>query len=124
MTLERRLVLVSLVVALPVAGIVAESVASLRQRDLAAAVRRVVTSEVNVALRERCEGDPTWFLTGALEGRPRPTDPKPGPDDIPPRPHLESVPYELFAYDDDYIASSPVGPRFPTAFKHAMRTGA
>jgi signal transduction histidine kinase len=124
MTLERRLVLVSLLVALPVAGVVAQSVAWLRARDLLSALERVVTSQINVQLRERCEADPTWFLTGSLEGRPGPKDPKPGPDDIPARPHLDVQPYQLFAYDDDFVPSSPVGARFPIAYKNAMRAGA
>jgi len=124
MTLERRLVFVSLLVALPVAGIVAQSVAWLRARDLLSSLERVVTSQINVQLRERCEADPTWFLTGSLEGRPGPKDPKPGPDDIPARPHLDVQPYQLFAYDDDFVPSSPVGARFPIAFKNAMRAGA
>src|SRR5579862_9086106 len=124
MTLERRLILVSLLVSLPVAGIVAQGFDWVRAQDLTVAIERVVTAQVNVALRERCEADPTWFLTGLLEGRPRPTDPKPGPDDIPARPHLDPQPYQLFAYDLDYIATSPVGVRFPTNFRNAMRGGA
>jgi signal transduction histidine kinase len=124
MTLERRLVFVSLLVALPVAGVVAQSVAWLRAGDLLSALERVVTSQINVQLRERCEADPTWFLTGSLEGRPGPKDPRPGPDDVPARPHLDVQPYQLFAYDDDFVASSPVGARFPIAFKNAMRAGA
>jgi signal transduction histidine kinase len=124
MTLERRLILVSLLVSLPVAGIVAQGFDWVRAQDLTVAIERVVTAQVDVALRERCEADPTWFLTGLLEGRPRPTDPKPGPDDIPARPHLDPQPYQLFAYDLDYIATSPVGVRFPTNFRNAMRGGA
>jgi signal transduction histidine kinase len=124
MTLERRLVFVSLLVALPVAGVLAQSVAWLRARDLLSALERVVTSQINVQLRERCEADPTWFLTGSLEGRPGPKDPKPGPDELPVRPHLDVQPYQLFAYDDDFVPSSPVGARFPIAFKNAMRAGA
>jgi signal transduction histidine kinase len=124
MTLERRLVFVSLLVALPVAGVVAQSVAWLRARDLLSALERVVTSQINVQLRERCEADPTWFLTGPLDGRPGPNDPKPGPDDVPPRPHLDEQPYQLYAYDDEFVPSSPVGARFPIAFKNAMRAGA
>lgn len=124
MTLERRLVFVSFLVALPVAGIIAQSVDWLRSADLAAAIQRVVTSQLNEALREHCEADPTWFLTGLLAGRPRSTDPKPGPEDVPARPHLENEPYQLFAYDDDFVPSSPVGVRFPIPFKTAMRQGA
>ncbi|HEY6357633.1 MAG TPA: HAMP domain-containing sensor histidine kinase [Vicinamibacterales bacterium] len=124
MTLERRLVVLSVLVALPVAGVVVQSVAWLRARDLLAALERVVTAQINAQLQERCEADPTWFLTGMLDGRPAPTDPKPGPDELPARPHLDPQPYQLFAYDDDFVPSSPVGVRFPTAFKNAMRAGA
>jgi signal transduction histidine kinase len=123
MTFERRLILVSLLVALPVAGLMAQAMDWLRARDAAAAIERVVTSQVNVALRERCEADPTWFLTGALEGRPRPTDPKPGPDDLPARPHLDDEPYQLFAYDDDLVPTSPVGVRFPSEFRTPFKAG-
>jgi signal transduction histidine kinase len=124
MTLERRLVVVSLLVALPVAGVVAQSVAWLRARDLLSALERVVRSQINAQLQERCEADPTWFLTGMLDGRPGPKDPKPGPDELPARPHLDPQPYQLFAYDDELVPSSPVGVRFPSAFKNAMRAGA
>ena len=124
MPLERRLILVSLLVALPVAGLAAQAMAWVRAKDLAVALERVVTSQVNVAMRERCEDDPTWFLTGSLLGRPRPTDPKPGPDDLPPRPRFEETPYQLFAYDDEFVPSSPVGVHFPGDFKNLMRAGA
>lgn len=124
MTLDRRLVVVSFLVALPVAGLVAQSVDWLRSRDLADSIQRVVTSQLNEGTREHCESNPEWFLTGLLIGRPRATDPKPGPNDVPPRPHLDDEPYQLFAYDEDFIASSPVGVRFPTPFRTAMRAGA
>lgn len=124
MPLERRLILVSLLVALPVAGLAAQAMSWVRAHDLEVALERVVTSQVNVALRERCENDPTWFLTGSLLGRPKPTDPKPGPDDVPARPHFEETPYQLFAYDDEFVPSSPVGVHFPGDFKNMMRAGA
>src|SRR5579862_8200345 len=124
MPLERRLILVSLLVALPVAGLAAQAMAWVRARDLTVALERVVTSQVNVAMRERCENDPTWFINGSLLGRPKPTDPKPGPDDIPARPHAEEPPYQLFAYDDEFVPSSPVGVHFPADFKNLMRAGA
>jgi signal transduction histidine kinase len=124
MPLERRLILVSLLVALPVAGLAAQAMAWVRASDLTVALERVVTSQVNTAMREHCESDPTWFLTGALLGRPRPTDPKVGPDDIPARPRFDETPYQLFAYDDEFVPSSPVGVHFPNDFKIRMRAGA
>src|SRR5580765_2988698 len=107
MTLERRLILTSLLVALPVATLAGQATIWLRNRDLATSIQRVVDGQINAQTRERCEGDPTWFLTGPLEGRPMPSDPKPGPDDPPARPRPEHLPYELFAYDEEFIASSP-----------------
>jgi hypothetical protein len=38
-----------------------------------------------------------------------------------PRPSNEELPFEVFAYDDQYGASSPAAPRFPEDFKRAMR---
>jgi signal transduction histidine kinase len=124
MTLERRLILTSLLVALPVATLAGQATIWLRNRDLATSIQRVVEGQINAQTRERCEGDPTWFLTGLLEGRPRPTDPKPGPDDPPARPRPEHQPYELFAYDEEFIASSPIGPKFPPDFKFKLRFNA
>jgi signal transduction histidine kinase len=124
MPFQRRLILVSFLCALPVAGILAQALNWVRAKDGQANIERVVLSQVNVSLRERCEADPTWFLTGVLEGRPRPSDPKPGPDDIPARPHLDDEPYQLFAYDDEYVPTSPVGARFPTEFRNGFKAGA
>ena len=38
-------------------------------------LERVVTPLINEQLHERCESDPMWFLTGPLQGRPKPTHP-------------------------------------------------
>ena len=53
------------------------------------ALSRVVTSQVNEQVRERCESDPRWFLTGPLEGRPKRGDPVNPDPELQPRPKVE-----------------------------------
>lgn len=124
MMLRRRLVLSSLAAALPAAAILGYAADRARTADLELALERVVRSQINDQVRERCESDPTWFLTGPLEGRP-----KGGvfietrPDDLPPRPKIVPQPFELFAYDEQFIGSSSASARFPAEFRQALRTG-
>ena len=122
MMLRRRLVLTSLLVSVPVAAALGYAADRLRARDLEVALERVVRSQINEQVRERCESDPTWFLTGPLEGRP------PGgvfvstdPDDLPPRPKVIPQEFELFAYDEQFIGSSSASARFPAEFRQALR---
>ena len=52
-------------------------------------------------VRERCESDPSWFLTGPLEGRPAKGQfVETTPDQLPPRPKVTEQAFELFAYDE------------------------
>jgi signal transduction histidine kinase len=124
MMLRRRVVLASLAAALPAAVVLGYAADRLRMADLEVALERVVRSQLNDQVRERCESDPTWFLTGTLEGRP-----KGGvfietrPDDLPPRPKVVPQPFELFAYDEQFIGSSSASARFPAEFRQALRTG-
>ena len=114
MMLWRQLILLSFVLAAPVAWALGYAVDRLRARDLEVALERVVRSQINDQVRERCESDPTWFLTGPLEGRP------PGglfisddPEALPPRPRVSPQPFELFAYDAQFIGTSSGSARFP-----------
>ncbi len=124
MTLRRRVLLTSLAIAIPATVIVTYPVERMRTRDLQVALDRVVRSQLNDATRERCESEPNWFLTGPLEGRPpkgqAPIDPN--SDAMPPRPKVSTQPFELFGYDEDFLASSSAAPRFPPDFKVALRT--
>jgi signal transduction histidine kinase len=85
-------------------------------------IERVVAGQINAQVKERCESDSRWFLTGPLEGRP------PNgifiertPDDLPPRPKVPPQPYELFAYDELFLGSSFGAPRFPEEIRRALR---
>ena len=119
--LRRRAAISSLALALPAAALLTWVSDRWRAADAATTLERVVRAQVNEQVRERCESDPTWFLTGPLEGRPPRGIPDPNPDVLPPRPKVVPQPFELFAYDEEFVGSSPASPRFPDDFKRALR---
>src|SRR4029079_7224965 len=119
MMIRRRALITGLVVAAPAAAVITFTLGRFRANDLRVTLERVVRSQVNDQVRERCESDPNWFLTGPLEGRPRRgevVDP-----DMPPRPKTDPQPFELFAYDEDFAGTSTAEPRFPQDSRIAMR---
>jgi signal transduction histidine kinase len=124
MMLRRRVAVLSLLIALPAALVLTWIVGRIRANDLELALERVVRSQVNEQVRERCESDPTWFLTGPLDGRPRGgVFVESSPDQLPPRPKVTPQPFELFGYDEAFIGSSSAGARFPPDFRRALRSG-
>jgi signal transduction histidine kinase len=120
MMLRPRVLATGLLLAVPAALVVTWSVSRTRDRDQAIALERVVQSQVNDQVRERCESDPNWFFTGPLIGRPR-KDTIIDPDN-PPRPRYTQQPFELFAYDDQFLGSSAAAPRFPADLRNTLRT--
>ena len=123
MMLRTRAVVTSLLVAIPATAIVSWAIERTRTRDMELALERVVLSQVNDQVRERCESDPNWFFTGPQEGRPRDGVFVPlSPDQLEPRPRPEPQPFELFAYDEAFGGSSSAAPRFPADFRPLMRT--
>ncbi len=122
MMLRTRAVVTSLVVAVPATAIVFWAAERTRMRDMALALERVVTLQVNDQVRERCESDPNWFFTGPQEGRPTGGVFVPmQPDQLEPRPRPEPQPFELFAYDETFGGSSSAAPRFPADFRRLVR---
>jgi signal transduction histidine kinase len=122
MMLRTRALITSALIAVPVAWLVVMTMDRLRARDLELALGRVVRSQINTQVRERCESDPRWFLTGPLDGRPRPGDPvNPDPDALPPRPKVNPQPFELFAYDEQFTGSSSAAPRFPLDMRQRLQ---
>jgi signal transduction histidine kinase len=123
MMLRPRLLVRSLLIAAPAALLVTAAVDLLRARDLRIVLERVVRSQINDQVRERCESDPTWFLTGPLEGRPpRGEFVSSDPNALPPRPRVGPQPFELFAYDEAFLGSGPATPQFPREFRAPLRT--
>lgn len=122
MTLRRRLAILSLVVALPSALLILTAVEWVRARDLRLALTRVVRAHATEVIRDACEADPRWFLAGPRTGRPSLADRLQEDADIKlPRPSADELPLEVFAYDDEFLATSTAGPRFPREFRDAMR---
>jgi signal transduction histidine kinase len=122
MMLRTRAVVTSLVVAVPATAILSWAVERTRTNDMELALRRVVTSQVNDQVRERCESDPNWFFTGPQEGRPTGGVFVPlQPDQLEPRPRPEPQPFDLFAYDEAFAGSSSAAPRFPADFRRLVR---
>jgi signal transduction histidine kinase len=123
MTLGRRNVLAAIVLALPAALAVFAAVGWLETRDRIALLERIAQSNVNEVVRDACVADPQWFLAGPRTGRPRPEERlQPDADVHLPRPNADPLPFEYFAYDEEYTPRSVAGPRFPDALKRRMRT--
>jgi signal transduction histidine kinase len=124
MMLRTRALVTSLIVAVPATILLSYGLERVRARDLERALERVVRSQVNEAVRERCERDPAWFLTGPLANRPPEGLFVPsGPDQLEPRPRLSSQPFELFGYDEAFVGSGPATPRFVQEFRAPLRSG-
>ena len=123
MTLARRNIFTALVLALPAAAAVLFAINVLERRDRGALLERVAQAHLNEAIRDACVGYPQWFLAGARANRPRPEEQlQPDADVRLPRPSADPLPFEYFAYDEDFTPKSVAGPRFPETFKRAMRS--
>lgn len=122
MMLRPRAVVTAAALAVPIAAIAVIVAERSRTNDAALALGRVVQSQVNAQVRERCESDPKWFLTGPLEGRPpNGVFVSADPDALQPRPKLTNQGFELFGYDEQFGGSSSAAPRFPQEFRVPMR---
>lgn len=121
MMLARRVLLSSVMASVPAAALIGYLADRARTADMELALERVVRSQINDQVRERCESDPTWFLTGPLEGRPPRGVFVETPDTLPPRPKVTPQPFELFAYDEQFVPSSSAAARFPPDFRRALR---
>ena len=122
MTLSRQHFLMSAALALPAAALVLVSVNYLQNREKFALAEKVVQGHVVDTMRDACIQDPGWFLAGPRLARPSLADRNiPDADVHLPRPSKEQLPFEIFAYDDQFSPSSVAGPRFPDEFKNRMR---
>jgi signal transduction histidine kinase len=125
MKLRPRLLAMALAVSLPCAVLLYFVQDWLRSRDERAFLDRFVVSQLTDDTRERCESNPNWFLAGPRPDRPTPQQlAAPDADVYAPRPQIQSLPFDYFAYDDRFEPLSTAGPRFPTDFRQALRSGA
>jgi signal transduction histidine kinase len=122
MPLSRRVFLIAAVLAVVAAIAVALVVSTVRARDRGRMLDRVSAAFLTELTRESCESDAQWFLAGPRIGRPSREDrAQPDADVHLPRPSTEPLPFEFYAYDDQFLGSSVAAPRFPDDFKRLMR---
>jgi signal transduction histidine kinase len=122
--LRAKLILTALLVALPVAFLVDFVAERVRAADRRAILERIVASQLVDDVRARCESNPNWYLAGPRPDRPTAEQlSAPDADVTAPRPPTLELPFEYFAYDDNFQPLSTAGPRFPQEFKNILRSG-
>ena len=93
----RRLILISLMLALAFAAAASWGIERVRARDRVVAIERYAASFATELVRARCEANPNWFLAGPREAAPtaaRPTPPSPAPPLASPGPAPHPAPSE------------------------------
>ena len=120
----RRLVLISVLLALVLAAISLWGIERVRARDRVLAIERMAVSQTTDLVRARCEANPNWFLAGPRDAAPSAALlAQPDGDVLAPRPDSKPRPVEFFAYDVEYIAQSTAAPRMPQEMRAALRRG-
>ena len=122
--LLRRLILISVILALVLAALSVWGIERVRARDRVLAIERLAVSQTTDLIRARCEANPKWFLAGPREAAPSAALlAQPDADVLAPRPDAKPRPIEFFAYDIEYIGQSPAAPRLPQEIRSALRRG-
>ena len=124
MKLRGKLILTAFLAALPVAFLIDFVAERVRAADRRAILDRIVASQLVDDVRARCESNPNWYLAGPRPDRPSAEQlAAPDADVTAPRPPTLELPFEYFAYDDNFQPLSTAGPRFPQEFKNVLRSG-
>ena len=122
--LLRRLILISVLLALVLAALSLWGIERVRARDRVLAIERIAAAQSTDLVRARCEANPKWFLAGPREASPSAAVlADPDADVLAPRPDAKPRPVEFFAYDIEYIGQSPAAPRMPPGMRAALRRG-
>ena len=123
MTLGRWNLIIALLLALPSALLAYYAAGWIEMRDRRALLERVAQAQLNDVTRDACQADPGWFLAGPRAGRPSLAERQvPDADVLLPRPRADEMPFEFFAYDEEFQPKSVAGPRFPEDLRRLMRT--
>ena len=122
MPLRLKFLIAGVLVALPVSALIVIIVGSLRAKDQATAIQRIVDAQTTQHAKEMCEADPNWFLAGPREAPPSALERQmPDADVRLPRPSTAELPLEFYAYSEQYEGSSTAAPRFPPELRNALR---
>jgi signal transduction histidine kinase len=124
MTLRRSLLLTSVLMAAIVAALGTVLIEWLRANDRAIQLERASASAINEHTKEGCEAHPNWFLAGPRDARPTQEQlAQPDADVYAQRPDTKPRPFEFFAFDEEFRGVSTAAPRFPDAFRIALKSG-
>ena len=122
MTVRTKLAITSLAIAVPVALGIYAFAQAIRSRDLAAALDRAATASLTEGSRAQCEEYPQWFLAGPRESRPTLAErQQPDADALVKRPSPAALPFEFFAYAQDFAPRSTAAPALPPEMKNPLR---
>ena len=122
--LLRRLIFISVLLALGLAAVSLWGIERVRARDRALAIERIAATQSTDLVRARCEANPKWFLAGPREAAPSAAIlADPDADVLAPRPDVRPRPVEFFAYDIEYVGQSTAAPRLPPDMRAALRRG-
>ncbi len=122
--LIRRLILISLLLALAFAAAASWGIERVRARDRVVAIERYAASFATELVRARCEANPNWFLAGPREAAPTAALlAMPDGDVLAHRPDAAPRPVEFFAYDIEYVGQTTAAPRLPASIRAALRGG-
>ena len=122
MIIRTKLAITSAVIAVPVAYGIFAFVQAIRARDLAAALERAATASITEGSRAQCEEYPQWFLAGPRESRPTLAErQQPDADALVKRPSAAALPFEFFAYSQDFMPLSTAAPALPPEMKNPLR---
>jgi signal transduction histidine kinase len=123
--LIRRLIVLSVVLALVFATAASWGTERVRARERVVTIERLAASFATDLTRARCEANPNWFLAGPRDAAPSAALlAQPDGDVMAPRPDATPRPVEFFAYDIEYIGQSTAAPRLPQSMRAALRAGA
>jgi signal transduction histidine kinase len=122
MTLRTRSLALAALLALAATVVIYSTVTWLDARDRMGALERVAAAQMTELVRDSCQADPQWFLAGPRTGRPSLEErQQPDAEVRVARPSADPLPFEFFAYDEQFRPTSTAGPRFPADFTAAMR---
>jgi len=122
MTVRIKIALTSLLISVPVAYGIFAIVQAIRSRDLAAALERAATAQITEGARAQCEEYPQWYLAGPRESRPTLAErQQPDADVLVKRPSAAAMPFEFFAYSQDFTPLSTAAPALPPEMKNPLR---
>ncbi len=122
--LIRRLIVISLLLAMAFAAAASWGIEHVRARDRVVAIERYASSFATELVRARCEANANWFLAGPREAAPTAAVlALPDGDVLAHRPDAVARPVEFFAYDVEYVGQSTAAPKLPTTMRAALRGG-